>query len=312
MSVAKAAASAAASIAAVSLIDAALGLDHVILAVPDLAAASTELGEKLGLSVQPGGSHPGWGTHNAIVRFGVIYLELIAVNDRELARRRPRGERMLQAVATGPGWSGYALGAADAEAAAAAILARGLNVQPPEPGRRTRPDGVELRWRSANLDDGMWGGSLPFIIQHETPAETRASWTPAAGHPLGAIGIKALGVAVDNLAESIPTYTALLGGEPSRDRLEYAQAERATWRLMDGTVLRLMAPETAGQGVVAEHLSKRGPSLFIVGLAVRDLGRAIDYLAARRLDVSEPYEGRTVFLRQPVLGAAFALIESKR
>ena len=49
------------------------------------------------------------------------------------------------------------------------IRSRGLAIGDPQPGRRTRPDGVLLKWRTASFDDAMWGGLLPFfLIQHET------------------------------------------------------------------------------------------------------------------------------------------------
>ena len=44
-----------------------LGLDHVVVMVPDLAAAVRDYME-LGFTVVPGGSHP-TGTHNALIAF---------------------------------------------------------------------------------------------------------------------------------------------------------------------------------------------------------------------------------------------------
>ena len=79
-----------------SLTEGVIGLDHVILVVPDLRRAMGELAFTVGLVVEPGGEHPGWGTHNAIVRFGVTYLELIAVSNRDGCRAtfpRPAGGR---------------------------------------------------------------------------------------------------------------------------------------------------------------------------------------------------------------------------
>ncbi|HYW87010.1 MAG TPA: VOC family protein, partial [Chloroflexota bacterium] len=144
-----------------------LTLDHVILAVPDLAAGSRELGDALGVVVEPGGEHPGWGTHNAIVRLGSSYLELIAVNDIEQARQRPRGARLLSLLERGGGWLGFALRAADLDEAVRDLRARGMRISDPQAGRRLRPDGVELRWRTAAFEDAMWGGRLPFLIQHD-------------------------------------------------------------------------------------------------------------------------------------------------
>src|SRR3954454_8828451 len=53
-------------------------LDHVVIAVRDLDAAIARY-DALGFAVTAGGRHVGRGTHNAIVRFGLDYLELISV-----------------------------------------------------------------------------------------------------------------------------------------------------------------------------------------------------------------------------------------
>jgi hypothetical protein len=57
-------------------------LDHVLLAVTDLAAAGRELQARYGLASVEGGRHPDWGTANRIVPLGDSYLELIAVVDQ--------------------------------------------------------------------------------------------------------------------------------------------------------------------------------------------------------------------------------------
>src|SRR5207253_9345067 len=52
-------------------------LDHVLIAVDDLAAAARELEARHGLASIRGGRHPGWGTANRIVPLGQTYLELV-------------------------------------------------------------------------------------------------------------------------------------------------------------------------------------------------------------------------------------------
>jgi hypothetical protein len=53
---------------------AALELDHVLIAVSDLAAAAREIEVRYGLVSIEGGRHPGWGTANRIVPLGETYL----------------------------------------------------------------------------------------------------------------------------------------------------------------------------------------------------------------------------------------------
>src|SRR5687768_15600144 len=45
-------------------------LDHVLVAVTDLAAAARTIEAEYGLMAEEGGRHPGWGTANRIVPLG--------------------------------------------------------------------------------------------------------------------------------------------------------------------------------------------------------------------------------------------------
>jgi hypothetical protein len=56
-----------------------LALDHVIVAVPELAAA--EALERRGLRAVPGGRHLTLGTENVLVPLGGAYVEVVAVAD---------------------------------------------------------------------------------------------------------------------------------------------------------------------------------------------------------------------------------------
>src|SRR3954463_7621615 len=63
--------------------------DHVVIGVRDLEAALANY-RRLGFDAQPGGKHENGGTHNALIRFGLDYLELLAVYDEDAARATGR------------------------------------------------------------------------------------------------------------------------------------------------------------------------------------------------------------------------------
>jgi hypothetical protein len=156
-------------------------LDHVQIAVPDLAATGDRLAANLGVASVEGGIHPGWGTGNRIVPLGDSYLELVSVIDEELARQNTFG-RWVAANMTGHGRPlGWAVRTDDLDAIAGRL---GLT---PEPGSRETPDGRRLSWRTAEVGRSAEDPLLPFFIEwgEGTPFPGRAE----VRHPAGALSI---------------------------------------------------------------------------------------------------------------------------
>lgn len=66
-------------------------LDHLVVACATLEQADRWLRERTGVASVAGGSHPGWGTHNRVLRIGArTYLELIAVDPSQAQPAIPR------------------------------------------------------------------------------------------------------------------------------------------------------------------------------------------------------------------------------
>src|SRR4030095_11809722 len=71
-------------------------LDHVVIGVRDLDEAIQAF-QQLGFEVRPGGRHTGRGTHNALIRFGLDYLELLAIYDvSEITHSDGQGQFMME------------------------------------------------------------------------------------------------------------------------------------------------------------------------------------------------------------------------
>ncbi|MGI8748628.1 MAG: VOC family protein [Deinococcus sp.] len=154
-------------------------LDHLVVAAPDLPSGRAWLERRLGMPMEPGGEHPTFGTHNALLGlssagFGRGYLEVIAVNPAAPAPPRPRwfgldtlklwdGPRLVHWVLAVPGLEG-ALRASPEEHGEGLPLARG-----------------ERRWRLSVPPDGSLplGGVPPSLIEWEGPSP--ANTLPASG-----------------------------------------------------------------------------------------------------------------------------------
>ena len=173
-------------------------LDHVVLVVRDLASAMADH-RRRGFTVTPGGEHADHVTHNALIAFvDGTYLELVAFRDPA----RALTHRWWKIAADGGGFADFALLSDDLTADAAALA--DLVKTPPKGGGRIRPDGVELKWRTAVLKP-----PLPFVIEDLTPRELRVPGGAATEHANGASGIAAVVVGTTNVGDTEWRYAVL-------------------------------------------------------------------------------------------------------
>lgn len=177
-----------------------LRIDHVVCAVPDLDAAADRFRRDHGLDSAPGGRHAGWGTANRIVPLGHDYIELIAVEDEAVAAGTRFGRAVLERAQGGGGWLAICVSTDDLDAVAGRL---GLDVIA---GARERPDGTEVRWRSAGLEDPRREPFLPFFI----------SWEAAESHPgrlRAGHGVQATGIARIDVQGDDRSLRSWLGGD---------------------------------------------------------------------------------------------------
>jgi len=173
-------------------------LDHVVFVVRDLQAAIADY-RRRGFTVTPGGEHADGVTHNALVPFvDGSYLELIAFHDLGRSLTHP----WWNIAADGGGVADFALLSDDLAADSAALA--DLVKRPPQEGGRVRPDGVELKWRTAVLKP-----PLPFVIEDLTPRELRVPGGAATNHANGASGIAAVVVGATNIGDTEWRYAVL-------------------------------------------------------------------------------------------------------
>jgi len=167
------------------------GIDHLVIACADPDAAAAELESAIGITCAGGGRHAGRGTRNRIAWLADgSYLELIGVDDRELAMENPVGAAAVRWLGEhGDGLATYALRVDDLEATVLGLRAAGSSVGDAIHGSRTRDDGELVEWWTAFPAAPLSPDGPPFLIEH---AYTGAEWGRAAlaarasfVHPIG-------------------------------------------------------------------------------------------------------------------------------
>ncbi len=158
-------------------------IDHLVYAVPELESGRDAVEKLLGVRPVLGGSHPDFGTHNALLSFGPsTYLEVIAP-DPELPRPK-RGlifqmdELQKARLAT------WALRTEQIKEALAKGKDAGLDLGSVFPGSRKKKDGTLLEWQLTDPWLMPFEGAIPFLISWgKTPHPARS--LPKAGRLIG-------------------------------------------------------------------------------------------------------------------------------
>jgi hypothetical protein len=143
------------------------------------------------------------------------------------------------------------------------LKARGVSYEGPNPGARSRPDGVELEWRTAQ-PAGTDGHGLPFLIDDVTERALRVPSGEAARHPNGVSGIAELNILVADLDSAGEAYARLLDAQVDGPvDSELAGEETRSVSLITGRhAIQLHQPVAAG--ALTSRLERLGDGPFSV------------------------------------------------
>ncbi|TMJ01163.1 MAG: VOC family protein [Alphaproteobacteria bacterium] len=182
------------------------GLDHIVHAVHDLDAAG-EAYTRLGFTVGARNRHP-WGTHNRIVQFPGVFIELLSIGEMErIPAARPRtlsfGAFTRDFLAKGEGLSMLVLEGKGAAADAAAFRAAGIGDFDVFDFAREakRPDGstVKVAFSLAFAADAKAPDAGFFTCQQHYPENF---WNPAfQSHANDVTGIAGVVLVAENPAD---------------------------------------------------------------------------------------------------------------
>jgi Glyoxalase-like domain len=148
--------------------------DHIILGCRDLDEGIDYTEGLSGYRAEIGGSHPGRGTRNALLKLGErAYLEILAPDPAqpELAWHK----EIL--TFTEPLLVGWAEPGKNLDQYAASLRAKGIACIGPISGTRTNPKGEVFRWSTVMLEDDK-AGILPFRIEWADDSPHPASDAP--------------------------------------------------------------------------------------------------------------------------------------
>lgn len=152
-------------------------IDHLLWAAPDLDTGMDLFQQLTGVAPAVGGTHPGFGTRNALASLGDPYFEIIVPDPAQSLDGNLGG---IFAALPAPQLYTFAINCDDLAAAGAIARAAGLEVAEVTPMNRTRPDGIRLDWSILRLEHPGWNGRFPFLI------DWQGSPHPSQSTPKGA------------------------------------------------------------------------------------------------------------------------------
>lgn len=240
--------------------------DHAVIGVPDLEEGMAAFG-RLGFEVAEGGRHPSLGTRNAIVRFGLDYLELLSVEHPDRAASRgPFGAELLDFLETSSGLVGFVLAGTDLEEQADGFKRLGVGAAGPFEMDRVRPDGRRLEWRLVVPGNSPWRKSWPYLIDWITPEENLLAWDPPGNHDCGVTGVAGIDLVVEDMEAADHMYREALNLRSTRVQPASGNrsGRRSSYRI-GSFHLGLIAPSAPGPA--ADELAGRGAGPYRLILA---------------------------------------------
>ena len=277
-------------------------LDHLVVAVRDLEAATATYTALLGRAPSWRGEHPGAGTANTLFRLDRTYVELLSPvgsgAHADLVRAR------LEQDGEGP----YALafGTADAEQCSAALRASGLTATAPAHGRgRDRASGRERAWRAVFIAPADTRGVVLFAVEHRSPPEALPP-AVATDPPAAVSGVDHAVIMTADAEAACALYRDRLGLRLAFDRTFESRRVRLVFFRIGGVTVELAAPLGAADSGGRDRF-------WGISWRVPDVAAARARLLAGGFDVSEVRPGnkqgtRVCTVRRETHGVATLLI----
>jgi len=263
-------------------------VDHVVVAVRDLAAASSAYGRLLGLEPSWRGAHPGFGTANTLFRLANTYLELLApegdgvVADGLRSYLDERGEGPLA----------LAFGTTDAHAEAAALRARGMPAPDPDTENGVEiASGKQRSWLRLSLPLSRTRGVPLMIVQHISPPTALPAAAPTCEPESAVAAIDHVVLMTGDADGTIGLYGETLGLRLALDRTFERRKLRLLFFRVGGLTVECAAPIAAESTLGAPTPSADTDRFWGISYRVADVDAARARVAGAGFDVSEVRTG---------------------
>jgi catechol 2,3-dioxygenase-like lactoylglutathione lyase family enzyme len=264
-----------------SLVD---GIDHVMIAVRDLAEATRRYSELGFAVVTPGGRHVGRGTENTIIRLGWGFIELIAIHNRaERAQLGLRDDGITDVLRDREGGYVDAILETHMLDQLADRLSRAGQTIHEITIERARPDGMITKNRIIAPSLGSARNRFVSLIQWQRTDPERLSPETQAPHANGAQQIAALSFIVNNMNDARAYAQELALSREPEEFVPDLAAHRMRCRAGTLLVDFLAAKD---DGLVNCALATLGEGLFEVRVRVKDLAQAELELNKRGIQLS--------------------------
>lgn len=262
-------------------------LDHVVIAVRDLDAATADYTAIFGREPSWRGEHPQYGTRNTLYRIDNTYIELLALADGAKKKDGRWAGELARFLERGEGVYALALGTDDVNRAVRDLRDTGFEVQDPADGSGIDAiSGTQRFWRNAMAPLRSSNGVRLLFIEHKSPPDMLPTATVTA--PAGAF-VKRMDHAVvlsADMEAARHVWGQQLGVRLALDRTFPDRSTRILFfRLGDITV------EFSGGSIQTEEGMGKPDRLWGLAWGVDDMDAMCARLRDTGIEVSEPRKG---------------------
>ncbi|CAM4238785.1 VOC family protein [Bacillus wiedmannii] len=245
-----------------------LRFDHLVRAVHGTPEEAAKQMQKRGFHTALGGEHTTWGTWNSLCYFDLSYIEFLAIQHEEKAKKadNPLVQETVVKLQDGEGMLQIAIRADAIEDLAVKFSKQGLHTIGPFEGKRMRKDGRLLEWKMLFVKQEENGPKLPFFIQWNETDEERRNDLRNIGtiteHKNKVQQIETIHYAVKNVRETVRKWKEVMG--LTANQVVKNEEWNAECQSVSFGDVHVQFCEPKGEGLVLERLNHHGEYPFAV------------------------------------------------